>query len=136
MSNELTPGLDLANSVKVYLDWNDEARKWECAPVTMDGAPLDTEHPTEGDLDKSVWTEADKAAAARADETRMPTGAELIKLMADQLPGELLDETINAGWRVHRAAEGDSNDEEIAALREYVGLLESILGYDQIEYTK
>jgi len=130
MNEHLTEGLELANSVKVYLDWNDNERRWECAPVTMDGAPLDGHGEVEGDLDRRYWTAEDQAAADRANLSTLPTGAELIKLMADYLPGDTLDAVNNAAVLVKRAAEGDSNDEEIGALQNYVELLENILGFN------
>ena len=129
MSAELTPGLELANSVTVYLDWNDAERSWECAPVTMDGGPLDMLHNTEGDLDRSQWSDADRAAARRADDTPAPTGAELIKLMAQYLPEDTQIEQENAAHAVKRAAENASNDDQIQALQEYVAMLENILGF-------
>lgn len=130
MNKHLSSSLDIALTVQVYLDWNDTETRWVISPLTMDGHPLDSMGGVSADLAELFQTKADKQALRAAKNHPAPTGAGLIPLLADQLPGEVMDPLLNAMIRARKAAEGDSSDEEIEALQEYISHLEGLLGFD------
>lgn len=87
---DLTPEFDpneprkIETAVKVYLEWDHEAKRWVVDPISMDGYPLDCPYEGVGmefyDEGRPLTGE-DHEAFALAQEANLPTGDELINLM-------------------------------------------------------